>query len=576
MAIVGDATIRLGFDGKSLEASMDKTEGQFTKRSSLMGKLGGEGMSAAWGAGIGAIAGLTTKVVDAALDIITTGIDGAIKRVDTMNNFPRVMENLGIPADKSAKVIDDLGKRLKGLPTTLDSAALAVQRFTSSNGDVEKSEEYFLALNNALLAGGASADIQSTALEQLSQSYAKGKPDMIEWRSFMTAAPAQAKQLASALGYANTDALGEALRKGELSMDQFMSKMVELNKNGSGDFKSLEDQAKAATGGIQTSQANLQSAITRGWAKILNAIGSDKLTDVLSSVGSALENVLGAIAGVIDFIVNNEVAFAAFKALLITIGIAMMAIVVPAFVAWAAALLANPITWIILAVVALITGIILLVTHIKEVGEWFNSVFEGIGNIINDIGQKIDSFIKGFVAGFQMGIQNIKDWFASIPAFFANIIGKIGEKVRQFGAKIGEVVSGAFKAVVNGVLGFIENFINTPVRAINGLIDVINAVPGIELGRLDEFHLPRLAKGGVTTGSTFANIGEAGAEAVIPLERNTDTWAGPLARAIADQFSEQGIGGASGITVYMTNNINNNLDADEIGQRLMTSIRRAA
>ena len=48
-----------------------------------------------------------------------------------------------------------------------------------------------------------------------------------------------------------------------------------------------------------------------------------------------------------------------------------------------------------------------------------------------------------------------------------------------------------------------------------------------------------------------------------------------LAQAIAEQFQAQNLAGA-GITVYMTNNINNNLDADEIGQRLMTSIRRAA
>ena len=155
------------------------------------------------------------------------------------------------------------------------------------------------------------------------------------------------------------------------------------------------------------------------------------------------------------------------------------------------------------------------------------------------------------------------------------MIGKISDKVKQFGAKVGEVVGGAFKAVVNGVLTFIENFINAPVRAINGLIDTINNVPGIDLGRLDEFHLPRLAKGGLVTGSTLANIGENGNEAVIPLEQHTENWARPLASAIAEQFSEQGIGGA-GITVYMTNNINNNLDADEIGQRLMTSIRRAA
>ena len=91
-----------------------------------------------------------------------------------------------------------MSDKLSGLPTTLDQGASAVQRFTSANGDVEKSTDLFLALNNAILAGGASTEIQATALEQMSQAYAKGKPDMMEWRSLMTAMPAQLKQVADA------------------------------------------------------------------------------------------------------------------------------------------------------------------------------------------------------------------------------------------------------------------------------------------------------------------------------------------------------------------------------------------
>jgi hypothetical protein len=101
-------------------------------------------------------------------------------------------------------------------------------------------------------------------------------------------------------------------------------------------------------------------------------------------------------------------------------------------------------------------------------------------------------------------------------------------------------------------------------------------VPGIDIGKLSEFSLPRLAQGGITTGPTTALIGEAGKEAVIPLERNTENWTGPLAKALAEQFESEGISTAGHITVNMNNYINNNLDADEIGQRLMTSIRRAA
>lgn len=131
------------------------------------------------------------KLISTAFNVINSSIDGAISRIDTLNNFPKVMSNLGIASEDSEKAVKKLSDGLQGIPTTLDDASLSVQRFTSVNGDVDKSTEYFLALNNALLAGGASADIQTTAMEQLSQAYAKGKPDMIEWRSLQTAMPAQ-------------------------------------------------------------------------------------------------------------------------------------------------------------------------------------------------------------------------------------------------------------------------------------------------------------------------------------------------------------------------------------------------
>lgn len=557
MSIVGDAIIRLGFDGKSLKASMDKTQSEIESKGSLMGKLGGQKMSAMWGLGIGAVSGITHSIMNQAIDLLTSGIDNAIKRVDTMNNFPRVMENLGIETEKSKKVIDDLGKRLKGLPTTLDAAALSVQRFTSANGDIKKSEEYFLALNNALLAGGTSADIQQTALEQLSQAYAKGKPDMVEWRSLLTAMPAQLKQMSKAMGYASTDALGEALRSGELSMDKFMAKMADMNKNGTKDFKSFEKQARAATGGIQTAQANLGTAIARGWAKLIDTIGSDRISAIITSVGDALENLVVWFGTLFERIRSNETIMESLKTILALIGGALQVI---------GFIIQNVIVPVIEMVWTMVAGLI----------NFFADAIPGIGIMIQSIGEWFGNVIKGIREGFLNAVNAIKGWFKGLFDFFGGIATGIINLFKNIGIKVGEMVSGAFKGLVNSIIGAVENFLNIPIRGINGLLDVINAVPGVDIQRLNELHFPRLAKGGLATGSAIANIGEAGAEAVIPLERNTDTWAGPLARAIADQFSEQGIGGAGEITVYMTNNINNNLDADEIGQRLMTSIRRAA
>jgi len=212
------------------------------------------------------------------------------------------MSNLGVASEDAEASINKLSDKLSGLPTTLDNASLSVQRFTSKNGDVKKSTNYFLALNNALLAGGASADIQSSAMEQLSQAYAKGKPDMVEWRSIQTAMPAQLNQVAKAFNM-TSDELGEALRSGKISMDSFMDKIVELNETGIGEFQSFEEQAKNSVGGINTSITNAKTAITRGVANIIDTI--DKalkktelkgLGNIVSNIGSIAEKALKKVA----------------------------------------------------------------------------------------------------------------------------------------------------------------------------------------------------------------------------------------------------------------------------------------
>jgi hypothetical protein len=114
------------------------------------------------------------------------------------------------------------------------------------------------------------------------------------------------------------------------------------------------------------------------------------------------------------------------------------------------------------------------------------------------------------------------------------------------GRTVGETVSGAFKSVVNGVLGAIENILNSPIRAINGLIGVINQVPGVNLNKLNTFNLPRLAVGGIVNMPNKGTLvggaitGESGREGVLPL---TDSQA----------MSELGYEIGKNVTVNLTN-----------------------
>lgn len=229
--------------------------------------------------------------------VIEGSLDGAISRYDTLNNFPKVMKNLGIETSKSQKSIDRMSKELSGLPTTLDQGALAVQRFTSANGDIEKSTDIFLALNNAILAGGASADIQANALEQLSQAYSAGKMEMPEWRALQIAMPAQLKQVAEAMGL-TTDELGAMLRQGDNTketMDEFLDTIIKLNKEGIGDLPSISEQARNGIAGIGTSITVAKTQIVKG------------VTDIIDSLNKLLEeNGLGGINKIIENFGKNS------------------------------------------------------------------------------------------------------------------------------------------------------------------------------------------------------------------------------------------------------------------------------
>ena len=154
---------------------------------------------------------------------------------------------------------------------------------------------------------------------------------------------------------------------------------------------------------------------------------------------------------------------------------------------------------------------------IKRVIEGVMKIFQG------DFWGGIKSIFGGMLSVLTAPLQGFLKAVKSIIPLVINFFQEMWGYLKQIGSKAGEVISGAFKGVVNGVLGAIESILNFPIRSINKLIGVINKVPGINLGKLSTFNLPRLAKGGIVNqpgsgvmvGSAVA--GERGREGVIPL-----------------------------------------------------------
>lgn len=457
----------------------------------------------------GFIAGsLITKGLSTAFNMVSSSAGSAVKRLDTMNNFPKVMSNLGISAKDSEESIKTLNDKLQGLPTSIDSAASSVQRLTAKNGNIKQSTDMFLAMNNAILAGGAPMELQTTAMEQLSQAYAKGKPDMMEWRSIQSVMPAQLKQIATQMGYAggNADKLGEDLRNGVVPMDDFMNAIMELNKNGGKGFQSFEQQAKNSTGGIQTAITNMKTAITRGLAnafdnldKSLQSAGLGGISGVISSIGKGFESVLKAIVPLIPPIVkaltnvfrwlqNNQklvkalaiavgVVVAAFKTISIVVGIinavrtaltALKAIMIVVN----AVMLANPIGIIIALVVALIGIFVVLWKKCA----WFRNFWIGLWNGIKSVFIGVWNALKG---AFTAVINWVKTNWKTILLFLVNpfagafkYLYEHSAKFRTFINNFVNAVVGFFKAIPGKVKAVALAIVNALIRLPSKLYNI--------------------------------------------------------------------------------------------------------
>ena len=164
---------------------------------------------------------------------------------------------------------------------------------------------------------------------------------------------------------------------------------------------------------------------------------------------------------------------------------------------------------------------------IEPVANFFKGLWDGIVNIFTPV---IDFFANIFSKAY----EKITKIFGKLKNFFSDLWGSIKKAFSALGTVIAEAISGAVKKGINGIISLIEGAINTAISLINGAISLINLLPGVEVDKIKKLKMPRLARGGIVTRSTVANIGEAGREAVLPLENNTG-WMDMLADRIASR-----------------------------------------
>lgn len=529
-----------------------------------MGKLGDTAKQSLGTAIKGSFIGnLFANAFSKAAGVISSSLDGAISRVDTLNQFPRVMSQLGYGADSASAAIGKMSDHIQGLPTKLDSIAGSVQRVVPKFKDVGKATDVMLAFNDALVAGGQSSQVQEAALEQYVQGISKGKFELEEWRSIQTAMPGQLDAVAQSMlgaGKSSND-LYEALKSGKVSVDDFADAFVKLDSEGINGMASFAEQAKTGSAGIATSMSNAANAVTVQIAKIIDKInengeiaaGFDAIKQAVTEFGGAAVTAVGWVKDNFGTIAPIVAAVgAAFTALQIvpaimpavgavkslvavvrSVGAASVAIKV---LGSAVAAVGGPVTIVIAAIAALVAIFATLYATNQDFanavnGAWaqIQAAFTAIQPSLQALGEQFMALGEAIMPALTQIGTLILDLATTLIGALAPVIQQIVEAVTaamptitaaiQFVANVLAVIIGVVVQVVSAFVSFGQTLVSTAQSAADFVANVgsfLSGLPGViwsfltgALGNVANF-VGQMASNAIQAGSQFvSNVGSA-------------------------------------------------------------------
>lgn len=201
--------------------------------------------------------------------------------------------------------------------------------------------------------------------------------------------------------------------------------------------------------------------------------------------------------------------------------------------------------------------------------ELWNNFFAPIVNFLVDILAPI--FVSTFnliVDSLGTAIAVISDIIKSLLRVFNGLIDFISGVFSGDWSRAWKGIVDIFGGIFDGLAGLVKwplniiiDMINSAISGINSMIRGVNKVPFINIPMISE--IPKLAKGGVIDSPTLAMVGEAGKEAVMPLENNTG-WITELAEKLSGRMPA---GGGDGDLILQ-------IDGSVIGKVALNQLRR--
>ena len=399
----------------------------------------------------------------------------------------------------------------------------------------------------------------------------------------------------------NDSLIGELLSRAGVDVDQFRKNIIKIWNNIktvlAAVWRGIQNVAIPIFQGIWSTIKAVFEAIEKIIERIAPGVADfvDQLAngDIDTAQWEAFGEAIAAIAAIVLGVVAAMKVFAAVQAIVNAVTTAFAA--VQAIVN--AVMMANPITWIILAIVALIAIIVLCIKHWDKIKAAFISAWEAIkaawGQVVDFFKGVWDGIVgvfsaagEWFVGVFTSAWEGIKSVFSTVGEFFSGIWNTIVSLFTNIGTAVSDAISGAVKGAINAVLSGAINIINGFISAINFAIGIISKIPGVSINKLDKLEAPQLAQGGYVRPNNPQSViigdNKREGEIVSPISKMRDTVLSAMqmfaASARPQPATVSNVTGSSSVSksIVQNVNINNKFEGDRAGQQKSATAMKKA
>lgn len=222
-----------------------------------------------------------------------------------------------------------------------------------------------------------------------------------------------------------------------------------------------------------------------------------------------------------------------------------------------------------------------IIDGLNEIWQAWKPTIEKIGEILiviwnNCLKPVINWLGNEFIQAFRNVGNYIKPILENLKTMFGGLIDFIVGVFTGNWKKAWQGVQNIFRGIFDGLTNIAKKPLNAIIDAINAMIRGLNKIklpnwiPGFGGMGINIPTIPKLAKGGIVDAPTIAMVGEAGKEAVMPLENNTG-WITDLAAKVADRMP---VSGGNSNDNSMSGDLILQIDGSIIGKVALNQLRK--